>query len=1623
MQEENHILFFDLEANPRSGKVLRIGAALDGKTFSGSKITAFQTFAHPARFLCGHNILAHDLPLLRESGMDARFFDKAPIDTLLWSALLFPRKPYHHLVKDYQLAGTQLNNPLADAQLSRTLLGDLLETFHALPPELKTVYVSLLNDQVEFNGFLRLLHSERLPMPLPPDQLVKHYRINFPEDYCDRASLTDLISHRPVELAYATALIATRDPSSLPPSWIFHRFPEVQQVINRLRVQCDGGGDCPYCRRLSPREGLRAFFGFDDFRRFEGDDEIPLQRQVVEAALAGRSLLAVFPTGGGKSLTFQLPALMKGEANRSLTVVISPLQSLMKDQVDVLRERHDITAAVTVNGLLSPLERSEALERVREGGANLLYIAPESLRSNTVFSLLKGRQINRFVIDEAHCFSAWGQDFRVDYLYIGPFIRKLQEVKNLREPIPVSCFTATAKPAVADDIQTYFHRELGVNLELFRTSAARKNLSYFVEKTDGPEEKFQKLRDLLQMEEGPKIVYVARVKTAENLAYQLNQQGLNARAYHGKLDRDVKIQIQDEFMGEDSDLDIIVATSAFGMGVDKDNVRMVLHYNISDSLENYLQESGRAGRDPALRARCFILFDENDLQEHFSLLNTTRLSQKEIYQIWQGIKRFKKKKFTKSALEIAKQAGWDTEMYELETRIKVAISALEDAGYVRREENAPRIFAQSIRVKNVEEANRIIDEQAAHFAGEEEVTAARRIFSDLMSRARSGEDTRVDAMADRLGLEKSTVAHILNLFKQIGLLSDDKNLTAYFYTGKGEKNSVQIYKRMADMEEKLFRYLFPNPEVKEAKVYLRELNETLYEETETGGLARIRSLLHYWRTINNVESERIDRTHEQYRIRRKLDYDIFKGQIKDRTQAADWCVQVFQNFYLPAAENDPDFAGKKLLSFSINQLKAQVEEWMPKQHPIRFYEYLLLYLHHIHAIELKSGLLVLYNPMKIVRHIDHPRKQYTLKDYEKLDRYYQSKTEQIHIVGEYARKRLQYNEEAKQFVDDYFTLPYVDFLDKYFQKRKRNIRRPITEEKFQEIIGNLSTEQLKVVKDNKSSHILAAAGPGSGKTRVLTHKVASLLLMEDIKPEQFLMLTFSRPAAMDFKARLRKLIGKTAYYIDIFTFHGFAFHLAGRLGDLERSQDILPRLTAAIKDEDVPLDRIRNKSVIVIDEYQDVSEEEYRFISAIVDKAEQIRVVVVGDDDQNIYEFRGADVQYMRDFVKRRGAQVYYLTVNYRARPNLLQLTNHYIDTHLGRDRLKHNIPLRPHRRENGRISIVRHDTLHLAGPVLESIRRADLAGTTAVLTHTNEEAVLLATLLNQQGLPARLIADQQDFALRDLLELRVFTHWIFNAIRDDFGLIIEEAWDSNRRRIREVFAPSRNLDLLERLLDTYERGRPKKFKSTWNSFLREGRIEDFYHPDKETILVSTMHKAKGKEFNQVFLLLDRYPLHSMEKKRVLYVALTRAKDQLFIHTNRALFPIPRITGLTYRTDARRWDAPDTLVLQCGMSDVWLDRFKSWNVRKAVQKLTSGGGLQPKPEQPTVFQDEESRDVLWLSNKFAKKLNGYLDGGYVLSAASIQYIVVWYCKDDGKPYRVILPELKLTKAPTSPDKI
>ena len=316
-------------------------------------------------------------------------------------------------------------------------------------------------------------------------------------------------------------------------------------------------------------------------------------------------------------------------------------------------------------------------------------------------------------------------------MYIADFIKQLCEKKNLDYIIPVSCFTATAKQNVIEDIKKYFKEKLNLELKLYTAKSGRKNLTYKVIPNEGTQ-KYETLRTLIEYNNCPTIIYVSTTKKAEELAARLTKDGYEARAYHGQMDKKIKSANQNEFI--QGKVDIMVATSAFGMGVDKKDVGMVVHYDISDSLENYIQEAGRAGRDQNIKANCFVLFNNEDLDRHFMQLNRTKISIQEIQQIWMAIKNITKirSKISGSALEIAKKAGWDDGIHDLETRVRTAISALENAGYIKRGQNVPRVYANSILVKTMKDASEKI--QASDLFNENEKQQAKRIIQKHISK-------------------------------------------------------------------------------------------------------------------------------------------------------------------------------------------------------------------------------------------------------------------------------------------------------------------------------------------------------------------------------------------------------------------------------------------------------------------------------------------------------------------------------------------------------------------------------------------------------------------------------------------------------------------------------------------------------------------------------------------------------------------------------------------------------------------------------------------------------------------------------------------------------------------------
>jgi len=1619
------IVFFDTEIEYGSGRVLDIGGVRDdGSIFHSCSKAEFARFIDGAKYICGHNIINHDLKymqdILDEPG--SRMY----IDTLHLSPLLFPAKPYHRLLKDDKLQTDEPNNPLNDSIKARDLFHDEAAAFRQTDEMLQRIFYCLLGDKKEFASFFEYIgYNGNAPKAIAADA-EKAIRSRFHNLICYGADLGRLIEEYPIELAYSLALINTRNRYSITPPWVLRSYPAVEKVMFLLRNNpCLMG--CDYCNEaLDINKGLKRFFGFDSYRTYAGE---PLQERAVRAAVMNKSLLAVFPTGGGKSVTFQVPALMSGANSKGLTVVISPLQSLMKDQVDNL-EKADITEAVTINGLLDPIERSKSFERVEDGSASILYISPESLRSKSIERLLLGRNMVRFVIDEAHCFSAWGQDFRVDYLYIGDFIKAYQEKKNLEQSIPVSCFTATAKQKVIEDIRDYFRNKLNLELEVFTSEAARSNLHYKVFHKNSDEEKYNTLRDLLDEKKCPTIVYVSRTRRAYMLAARLTEDGYEARPYHGKMDKREKTENQEAFMR--GDVRIMVATSAFGMGVDKKDVGMVIHYEISDSLENYVQEAGRAGRDEKISADCYVLFNDEDLSKHFILLNQTKLSLQEIQQVWKAIKEITRlrSRVSQSALEIARKAGWDDNVTEIETRVTTAIAALEDAGYIRRGQNMPRPYANSILVRNAEEAiNRIND--SGRFDFKQKQKAVRIIKNLIASRSRKNPsneeaESRIDYISDRLGIVKEEVIQIVNLLREEGILADARDLVAFIKKKESKNRSLGIL----NSHMKLERFLLDAMEEKgeERVFHIKELNSKAEQYgCEDTSPAMIKTILNFWAIKNYIKRQFTESSRNHVKVVCMIDREILDAKITKRHELAQFILDyLFEKSSRDNTDEDDkastaatavmkakqaeDASGaarqeEAAVEFSVLELKGAFEKRLTlfcAKAAVDDVEDALFYLSRIDALNIEGGFMVVYNAMSIERLEADNRKRYKVEDYQKLKQYYENKVQQIHIVGEYARKMLSDYKDALQFVNDYFRLNYSSFLSKYFKGSRQNeIKRNITPEKFRQLFGELSPSQLKIINDSQSKLIVVAAGPGSGKTRVLVHKLASLLLMEDVKHEQLLMVTFSRAAATEFKKRLLKLIGNAAAFVEIKTFHSYCFDLLGRVGTLEKSDDIIRETVRKIRNGEVEANRI-TKAVLVIDEAQDMDADEYELINALMEHNEEMRVIAVGDDDQNIYSFRGSKSEYMGRLITERGAVLYELVENYRSKSNLVDFTNQYVRRM--NNRLK-STPIVAMQGDYGIIRLVRYKSSNMVTPFVDAILKAELSGTTCAMTNTNDEAMEVAGLLLKHGMPAKLIQTNESFSLYNLLEIRCFFHFI-NASEDVY-IISGDAWGRAKRRLADSFAKSPNLELCMGLINSFEAANPiQKYRSDLEIFIRESRIEDFYKEETDTIFVSTMHKAKGREFDNVFLMLNMQNDGTDDVKRLLYVAMTRAKSNLEVHYNGNYLNALQAENLTKMADSALYQPPAELAKQLTHKDIWLDNFIA--CQSAVKQVACGDELIV---DGCCCRNLKGQEVVRFSKGFAGTIEYMKDRNYAPMSAIARYIVLWRKEDSEQEIRIILPEL------------
>ena len=404
---------------------------------------------------------------------------------------------------------------------------------------------------------------------------------------------------------------------------------------------------------------LREYWGYPDFRG--------IQRNIIESIASGRDTLGLMPTGGGKSITFQVPAL----AQKGVCIVITPLIALMKDQVFHLRERGILADAIYADK--SRNEILQILDNCIFGGVKILYVSPERLASELFQTKLKHINVSFITVDEAHCISQWGYDFRPSYLQIA-------EIRKLKPGVPILALTATATPEVVDDIQERLQFE---QKNVFKMSFERKNLAYVVRTSN---DKPAEMVHILKSVGGSAIVYARSRKRTKEMSELLSQQGISATFYHAGLAPDVKDERQKAWQADE--VRVMCATNAFGMGIDKPDVRMVIHIDSPDSLEAYFQEAGRAGRD-GKKSYAVLLFDRNDEMKLLRRVDDTFPPKELIQDIYEHLAYFYQ---IGVGSGMGKTFEFDIEKFcvtykYFPTKVDAALRILERSGYLHYEDN------------------------------------------------------------------------------------------------------------------------------------------------------------------------------------------------------------------------------------------------------------------------------------------------------------------------------------------------------------------------------------------------------------------------------------------------------------------------------------------------------------------------------------------------------------------------------------------------------------------------------------------------------------------------------------------------------------------------------------------------------------------------------------------------------------------------------------------------------------------------------------------------------------------------------------------------------------------------
>ncbi|MFV0384523.1 RecQ family ATP-dependent DNA helicase [Paracoccus sp. (in: a-proteobacteria)] len=1679
-------LSVDLEVDPKTARIFALAAVrhdntpaiLSRKGAPDVALDRLETVLGATDHLIGHNILRHDLPHLAAARPRLAALARAPIDTLWLNPLAFPRNPYHHLVKHYhdgRLQAGHVNDPELDARLVFEVLQNQFEALAHLPPDALTAYHFLTARMDDAGGF---------------DAVFRHVRgSDRPSATVAHDAIRRLLAGRACEtrlgqvldwladpkhgwpLAYALSWISVAGGDSVMPPWVRMQFPDAARIVRDLRdTGCDSP-DCAWCREHGdPGRALSRWFGFDAFRPQPKDPKTgrPLQERIVSEAMAGQSLLGILPTGTGKSVCYQIPALTKFDRTGALTVVISPLVALMADQVDGMK-RAGISSAATVNGMLSMPKRQDELDRVRMGEAAMLLISPEQLRSSSVRSVLKQREIGLWVLDEAHCVSKWGHDFRPDYRYIGRFIR---EFSGDQPPAPVLCLTATAKPEVVADICGHFQSRLGVDLLLLDGGAERTNLSFEVRET----QRNTKLADILDVIEAKlpaegasgAVVYCATRSTTERVAEFLKQQGLAAEHFHAGLTAEAKRDVQERFrIGE---LRVIAATNAFGMGIDKPDIRLVVHGDIPGSLENYLQEAGRAGRDRE-HAECVLLFSGEDVERQFSLSARSRLARHEIGAILRALRRLDGKTLKSGEVvatsgeivraerdqEFARDSATD------DTRVKTAVSWLEEAALLSREENRVQVFPSSLLIRRLDDVEAILDRAKINGTRRKQLL---EMVRHLMN-ALPDQGISTDELTGVSGLSGTGLNKAMADLEALGIARNDLAMTVFVHVGV-EGHSHSRFMLAAQLEADLIalmREAAPDTEGDEAvPLHLAETCQALRDRGHTGvrpdivekllrgmagdgrdqdggrGSLRLRKAS---RNTLMVALQRswpiVDQTAAIRRQAAETQLAHLTGKVAKGRRGKDIQVETTMGDLLASLTGDAFLRGA---ARDTNKLMERA----------------LLWLHEQEVVTLGKGLTVFRPAMTL--YLRPGSKPFTVEHFAPLEEHYTEQTVQTHVMAAYAERGLAAIDQAENLSKDYFRLDHDDFLKKWLPGRGMELRRQTTGASWQAIVEALDNPvQQKIVSDDREqTNVLVLAGPGSGKTRVLVHRIAWLIRVRREDPRGVLVLTYNRHAAAEIRARLRHLIGDEAAFVTVSTCHALAMRLVGAsfVGASDNDRDFDGIVQEAVRqlnceglskpEAEAQRDAlIQGFRWILVDEYQDIGHHEYALIAAVAgrsldDPDLRLSLFAVGDDDQNIYAFKGASVGFIRKFEADYRAKPEYLIENYRSTHNIVEAANRVVASAAGRMKASHPAAVDRKRRNEprggaragvdpvaqGRVQILQcpPGAAQAVAAVDELIRLSRLDpdwnwSRAAIISRDWKGLGPVRACAEARGIPVEMANESLPNIWR-LREMQTFIAALRqnsaarSGVTDLLGMLNQQPGNRWTDLIAEGVA-----GLAREIAD---KAIPVPDLVEWFAeWSRDTRGE------QRGLLLLTAHRAKGLEFDDVIILDGGWDRPSKGEdadapRRLFYVAMTRARSGLAVMAEGAHpFLTPHEDLLLRQVD------PDSNVLKGRSEQYVMPDMKlvdlSWAGRLGEGSPSSGAIATCKVGDPVALIRNKGR---WFIRDLAGNTLGRMSNafappdGLTFLRGEIGAIIRWRKYDNEEKYRssirrdeweAVLPEL------------